>query len=106
LDGYNCEELRVTKSGAIRNFLLKFMVLVSFGIGSPAPASAGQTALQALIADYQQQCDKFQTKIVPGIDDDPSASSPKGILSIDDASVYEIEIAGDGKLESGLTTNR
>lgn len=62
-----------------------------------AHAQTRQTALEAIIADYQAQCDDFQHEIEPGIDDDLSAPVPNGILTVDDKDIYDIEIGGDGK---------
>ena len=63
---------------------------------SGAHAQTRQIALEAIIADYQAQCDEFQHEIEPGIDDDLSAPVPKGILTVHDQDIYDIEIAADG----------
>lgn len=70
---------------------------------SVLPASA-QTALDRVIADYQQQCVSAQADILPEIDAD--LHPPQAIvLKIDDDAIYEIKVTPEGKMATVVFTS-
>jgi hypothetical protein len=60
-------------------------------------ASANQTAVDIIVANYDRQCQAMQAQVLPSIDADLDAPSPKGILKINDGSIYEVLIDKTGK---------
>jgi hypothetical protein len=66
-------------------------------VGSVGSVHAGQTAVEAIIADYDRHCQAMQADVFPDIDADLEAPPPKAMLKIDDDAIYEIEINGEGK---------
>lgn len=65
--------------------------------GSAVSADAGQTAVEAIIADYDSQCQAMQGEVLPDIDADLEAPPPKAMLKIDDDAIYEVAINSAGK---------
>lgn len=66
-------------------------------VGSVGSAHAGQTAVEAIIAEYDRQCQAMQADVLPDIDADLEAPPPKATLKIEDDAIFEVEINGEGK---------
>lgn len=79
----------------LRRFSTGISVGAFFMVGW-ATVAAGETAVEAIIADYQAQCQAMQAGVLPDIDADLEAPPPKGILKVNVEDIYDIEIDKDG----------
>lgn len=78
-----------------QNYLIS--VLTVLLLNSAASAKAEETAVEAIIANYQAQCQAMQAEVLPDIDADLDAPPPKGILELNAEYIYDIEIDQKGK---------
>lgn len=72
------------------NYLIS--VLTFLLLNSAASAKAEETAIEAIIANYEAQCQAMQAEVLPDIDADLDAPPPKGILEVNAEAVFDIEI--------------
>ena len=72
-------------------------VLTFLLLNSAASAKAEETAVEAIIANYEAQCQAMQAEVLPDIDADLDAPPPKGILELNAEYIYDIEIDQKGK---------
>lgn len=79
----------------MQKFIPRIVLVATLGAKA---AYAGPTALDAIMADYEGQCQAMQSELLTDIDAALDATPPKGILEIDDDSIYEIEIDNAGKI--------
>lgn len=75
----------------LRRFSTRISVGVFFMLGG-VTAAAGETAVEAIIATYQAQCQAMQAEVLPDIDADLDAPPPKVILKVKAEDVFDIEI--------------
>jgi hypothetical protein len=79
---------------------LALATIISLTVG----AASAQTALDRVIADYQQECVSAQADILPEMDAD--LDPPQAIvLKIDDDAIYEIKVTPEGKLATVVFTS-
>ncbi len=79
---------------------LALATIISLTVG----AASAQTALDRVIADYQQQCVSAQADILPEMDAD--LDPPQAIvLKIDDDAIYEIKVTPEGKMATVVFTS-
>lgn len=78
----------------IQNYLISALTFLF--LNTAALAKAEEAAVEAIIASYQAQCQAMQAEILPDIDADLDAPSPKGILKLNVEHIYDIEIDKEG----------
>ena len=75
-----------------RLLLIRISVAIFCTFVGATISEAGKTAVSSIIESYQVQCQALQAEVLPEIDADLNVPPPKGILKVDAADIFEIEI--------------
>lgn len=85
-------------------FFIFAISFLSHAVAAEEPRSnippENQAAVDTIIADFQQQCDLEQGYFWP--EDELNYTPPKGVLTLDDDSIYQLKITPDGKMATVL----